>query len=286
LRLLLALDVNGTTSWGLPPGQITPDILKSLKAEGHLIVGASGHIPESQVKEFADRGIELDACPAKNMESLRKVKEEFKADRYILIGDSPIDQEIAAGAGYEYMAPIQFLSFISGNPRGLNLGSGGNNLPGYTNVDNRPETNPDMVYDLEKTPYPWPDESAAEIIWKDALEHLSWRVIEFVLKECHRILEKGGRMYIQCPDLEAIARKVILDPDFKYGDLEGHRALGFWVFGRQDPQPDGTFGGWGGFHKSGFTIPALRRLLEETGFVVEDIHNDGGSNICCYARKL
>jgi len=149
---------------------------------------------------------------------------------------------------------------------------------GWVNVDIRPEVNPDVVWDLGNTPYPWPDESAEEIIWKDTLEHLPWRVIEDVLKECHRILKKGGRMYIQCPDLEAIARIVILNPDFKFGELSGYRAIGFWVFGRQDP--------WGGVHKSGFTIPTPKSLLEKTGFAVEDIRNDGGSTIICFARVL
>jgi len=148
--MLFAFDVDGTTSWGSPPGPITPDLLKSLKSQRHIIVGASGHLRPWQVREFADRGIELDACPMKNSEELRKIKEELRADRYILIGDSPIDQEIASSAGYEYMTPLQFLHFLSANPWGLNMGSGGNNLPGYINVDNRPETNPDMVYDLER----------------------------------------------------------------------------------------------------------------------------------------
>jgi len=148
---------------------------------------------------------------------------------------------------------------------------------GWVNVDVRPEVNPDVVWDLEKTPYPWSDESADEIIWKDTLEHLSWRVIEDVLRECRRILKKSGSMYIQCPDMEDIARRVLLDPNFKFGELSGWKAISFWTFGRQDP--------WGGVHKSGFTIPALKKLLEETGFVVEGIHNDGGSNIICHARK-
>ncbi|RLC75328.1 MAG: hypothetical protein DRJ03_30440 [Chloroflexi bacterium] len=163
----------------------------------------------------------------------------------------------------------------------LNMGSGEYDKrpgPEWVNVDVRPETDPDVVWDLEKTPYPWPDESADEIVWKDSLEHLSWRVIEDVLEECFRILKKGGRMYVQCPDMEDIARRVILDPDFRFGDLSGWKAISFWVYGRQDP--------WGGVHKSGFTIPTLKKLLEDAGFVVDDIRNDGGSNIICWARKL
>ncbi|RLI32956.1 hypothetical protein DRO51_00550 [Candidatus Bathyarchaeota archaeon] len=168
----------------------------------------------------------------------------------------------------------------------LNMGCGEDKKEGYINIDNRESCKPDMVYDLEKTPYPFENESAEEILWKDSLEHLSWRVIENVLKECYRILKKGGRMYIQTPDLEIIAKKVILDPNFKYGDLEGYKAIGFWVYGRQDPQPDGSFGGWGGFHKAGFTKQTLKKLLESVGFKIEEIKNDNGSNIICWCKKV
>jgi len=77
--------------------------------------------------------------------------------------------------------------------------------------------------------------------------------------------------------MEAIARKVILDPNFKYGELYGFEACSFWTCGRGDA--------WGGFHKSAFTIPSLRRLLEEIGFEVIDIRNDSGTNLLTWARK-
>jgi hypothetical protein len=50
-----------------------------------------------------------------------------------------------------------------------------------------------------------------------------------------------------------------------------------WVYGGQD-YPENT-------HKSGFTIPTLKRLLESHGFIVKDIHNDGGTNLICIVRK-
>jgi len=173
MKLLLAFDVDGVLIWGNPPGMISSDVLKGLKAQGHLIIGASGHIIEMQIKEFEEQGIKLDACPGKNVETLKKVKNELKAQRYILIGDTSLDETVAKLAGYEYMSPIQFLSWLEGKPLGLNMGSGGDNKTGYLNVDNRREANPDMVYDLEKTPYPWATESMWQIIWKDSIEHLS-----------------------------------------------------------------------------------------------------------------
>jgi predicted SAM-dependent methyltransferase len=102
-------------------------------------------------------------------------------------------------------------------------------------------------------------------------------VVETFLRDCYRALKRGGRMHIQVPDMEAIARKVILNPDFRYGDLSGWKAISFWVYGAQN-YPENA-------HKAGFTIPTLRQLLESIGFVVERIGSDGGTNIVCWVVK-
>jgi len=159
----------------------------------------------------------------------------------------------------------------------INFGSGEGKLQGYVNVDNRPEVKPDVLWDLERFPYPFENEIAEEVRWKETLEHLGWRLVKKALEETYRIMKHGGKAYIQCPDLEAIAKKVILNPDFRYGDLYGYMAIGFWVYGRQDP--------WGGHHKAGFTIPTLHSLLISIGFNVQRIENDGGTNIICWIVK-
>jgi len=161
----------------------------------------------------------------------------------------------------------------------LNLGCGLDIRDGYINIDIRKVHPKILVLDLEKELLkPFPDNSAEEIIAKDFVEHLSWRVVEAFLKDCYRVLRPRGKMYIQVPDMEAIAKKVILNPSFKYGELEGWKAISFWVYGAGDY-------GEPSFHKAGFTIPTLRRLLESIGFIVEDIRNDGGTNIQAWVRK-
>jgi len=160
----------------------------------------------------------------------------------------------------------------------LNLGCGDDVREGYINIDVRKTKTNVLVLDLEKELLkPFPNESADEIIARDFIEHVSWRRVEDLLKDIFRVLKRGGRLYVQAPDLEAIARKVILNPEFKYGDLEGWKAISFWVYGCQDHEYN--------YHKTGFTIETLKRLLESIGFVVEDIKNDGGTNIICHARK-
>jgi SAM-dependent methyltransferase len=161
----------------------------------------------------------------------------------------------------------------------LNLCCGDDVRDGYINIDVR-KTKPNvLIIDLEKELLkPFPNNSVDEVIAKDCVEHISWRRVEDLLKDIHRVLKCGGRVYIQVPDLEAIAKKVIFNPDFCFGDLCGWRAISYWVYGSGDY-------GEPSFHKAGFTIESLKRLLESIGFVVEDIKNDGGSNIIAYARK-
>jgi len=112
---------------------------------------------------------------------------------------------------------------------------------------------------------------------RDLIEHISWRRVEDLLRDCFRVLKPGGVMLVQVPDLEVITKRVILDPNFRYGDLQGWKAISYWVYGAQD-YPENV-------HKSGFTIPTLKGLLESIGFYVEEIRSDGGSNIVCRAVR-
>lgn len=160
----------------------------------------------------------------------------------------------------------------------LNLGCGDDIREGYINIDVRKTDPRVLVMDLEKELLkPFPDNSVEEIIARDFIEHLSWRRVEDFLRDMYRVLKPGGKAYIQVPDLEAIAKKIILNPDFCFGELCGWRAISYWVYGGQE-YPENT-------HKAGFTIPTLKRLLESIGFKVISIENDGGTNIRCWVMK-
>jgi len=160
----------------------------------------------------------------------------------------------------------------------LNLGCGLDKQPDFLNIDLRREVKPDLVTDLENLFLKmFPDNSVEEILAKDFIEHLSWRVVEGFLCDCHRVLRSGGKIFIQTPDLEAIAKKVIFDPNYRFGKLHGWKAISFWVYGGLDYSEN--------VHKCGFTIPTLRSLLESVGFKVYQIKNDDGSNIIVEAQK-
>ena len=153
----------------------------------------------------------------------------------------------------------------------LNLGCGLDKRKGYINIDIREGVKPDQVWDLNKLPYPYKNESIEEIFAKDVLEHFPFKTTEPLLKEWYRLLEKGGKLYIQAPDLEHIAKEVILNRKYDYKEIS------FWIYGEQDYPTN--------FHKAGFTIYTLKFLLESIGFIVTKIKNNGGSNLMCWASK-
>ena len=85
----------------------------------------------------------------------------------------------------------------SGKKVVLNLGCGDTKMPNAVNIDSVKLPNVDMVFDLEKFPYPFKDRSVDEIHMYFVLEHLFDHMS--VIKELYRILKKGGMLYIRVP---------------------------------------------------------------------------------------
>jgi ubiquinone/menaquinone biosynthesis C-methylase UbiE len=81
-------------------------------------------------------------------------------------------------------------------PIKLNLGCGTNILAGWVNLDCTALPGVDVVHDLNALPLPFEDECADEILCEDVLEHVDYIPL---LKECHRILNLGGRLRIEVP---------------------------------------------------------------------------------------
>ncbi len=79
-------------------------------------------------------------------------------------------------------------------PIRLNLGSGFRKQEGYVNIDNRKETNPDLVLDVTKG-LPYGDSTVDEIRAYDFLEHIpSGQSVVNTIEEIYRVLKPNGKL--------------------------------------------------------------------------------------------
>jgi hypothetical protein len=83
----------------------------------------------------------------------------------------------------------------------LNMGCGHNKIAGYLNVDSSPLCEPDQVYDLEKLPWPWQDDSVEEVLFYHSLEHLGGdpKIFLAMMQELYRICTPGAIVKITTP---------------------------------------------------------------------------------------
>jgi hypothetical protein len=82
----------------------------------------------------------------------------------------------------------------------LNLGSGVRGWVPYVNVDIRKDVDADMVVDLAKTPWPWPDDYASEVKFERSLEHMGdgdFKTLQAMMRELYRVCQPGARVTIQ-----------------------------------------------------------------------------------------
>jgi SAM-dependent methyltransferase len=80
----------------------------------------------------------------------------------------------------------------------INLGCGHlNREEGETGIDNNPDCKPDILWDLNNTPYPIEDDNVDLIKAVHVLEHVV--NIVGVMNDCYRILRHGGEMLIRVP---------------------------------------------------------------------------------------
>jgi predicted SAM-dependent methyltransferase len=83
----------------------------------------------------------------------------------------------------------------------LNMGCGYKRLDGWVNVDSSPVCGPDQVVDLESTPWPWADNSAAEVLFHHSLEHMGADSKTFlgIIKELYRVAAPDAVIQINVP---------------------------------------------------------------------------------------
>jgi SAM-dependent methyltransferase len=83
----------------------------------------------------------------------------------------------------------------------LNLGCGFSPLPQFVNVDREERCRPDVVWDLERAPWPWKDNCIDEIWAIHTLEHLGQTPAQWlaIVGEIYRVLRPDGRLVAVVP---------------------------------------------------------------------------------------
>ena len=83
----------------------------------------------------------------------------------------------------------------------LNLGCGNKKLPGFINIDQSEQCSPDLLLNLENTPYPFKTNSVVYIRMDSVLEHFPSEPESFfrILKEIYRISANNASIDILCP---------------------------------------------------------------------------------------
>ena len=135
----------------------------------------------------------------------------------------------------------------------LNIGSGRDFLPGYINVDLH-----DSGADVEQSAHAlsFADETAQELLASQLLEHLGYFKALYFLAEAYRILQPGGKLVLETPDIEqAFVR-------FAAADRQERERLLQWIYGLETP-------GMG--HIFCFPRELLEERLKRQGFTLESV---------------
>jgi SAM-dependent methyltransferase len=90
----------------------------------------------------------------------------------------------------------------------LDLGCGNQKKIGAIGIDINPDTNADIIHDLNKFPYPFEESTFDEIYIVNVIEHLD-NVVK-VMEELHRISKPDGIIIIKVPYFRS--RYAYIDP--------------------------------------------------------------------------
>jgi len=163
--------------------------------------------------------------------------------------------------------------------RKLQLGSGGNVLPGWLNTDIHDfRRTHEVVYLDAVKPFPLPDGCFDVVFSEHMLEHLAYVDGQRCLRECHRVLRPGGRIRIATPSLERLI--ALYDDDLS--DVQ--RRYLRWSADEFVQHADAPLPGfvlnnflrdWG--HEFVYDAATLRHALDSAGFVDVEEHPIGQS---------
>ncbi|HYP20871.1 MAG TPA: methyltransferase domain-containing protein [Chloroflexia bacterium] len=87
-------------------------------------------------------------------------------------------------------------------PQIRHVGAGRRKIVGAVTLDINPALGPDVVWDLNDFPYPFPSDTFNIVVCEHVIEHLQ-HVIS-VMEELHRVSKPGGRVWVRVPHFSSL----------------------------------------------------------------------------------
>lgn len=132
----------------------------------------------------------------------------------------------------------------------LNMGSGPFPIPGFINIDQFPEVNPDMVADVRDLPFE--PGTVSEIYAGHILEHFTRHDGAAVLRYWHSLLKPGGVIGVAVPDYDVLVQQYAANPTpealIQFNDL--------YIYSGIQRSP----------HQYAYSAALLEKVMREAGF--------------------
>jgi predicted SAM-dependent methyltransferase len=152
--------------------------------------------------------------------------------------------------------------------RRINLCGGQIHIPGYLNIDIGHSA--DLPIDLSKRNLPFDDESIEAVVCMSAINYFTYTRAAEIIREVHRVLQRGGIARFGVQDLETIAARYLnKDREFFFQKLPDGRDR------FEGPTIGDKFAAWFYGYESGgstckyfFDFDSLAFLFHEAGFVI------------------
>jgi SAM-dependent methyltransferase len=137
----------------------------------------------------------------------------------------------------------------------LNIGCGHRRIEGYVGVDITQREGVDLVAPAHAVPLP--DATAEEVMAIHIVEHLFAWDVPVALAEWFRLLQPGGKLVLEMPDLLKACRNVAEDrKGRKHPDQ-----IGMWAIYGDDRLRDPLM-----VHRAGWWFERLKPVVESVGF--------------------
>lgn len=174
----------------------------------------------------------------------------------------------------------------------LNLGAGREKREGFKSVDMNPNVGADIVGPADNL-WMLGMETIEEIRAVDVLEHLPYRKTDAALTEWARVLQPGGKLFVQVPDADMIMSWYVrnqgkllerLPDDLPRTPMAGAawRLLG----GQEDGVITQEGDAWQfNAHYAMFSEETLVEALERAGFVVDSVERNVHPNLLVWSHK-